>query len=63
MVVREGDNRLIQTQYGDKEVKIVREFNGDEVIVVSNVHCDCDNIKVFSVEENKKINRNTKYKT
>lgn len=27
-------NKLIQTQFGDKEVKIIREFNGDELKVV-----------------------------
>jgi hypothetical protein len=28
-------NKLVQTQFGDKEVKIVREFNGNELKVVS----------------------------
>lgn len=26
MVVMEGDDKMVQTQYGDKEVKIIREF-------------------------------------
>jgi len=30
-------NKLIQTQFGDKEVKIVRELNGDELKVVCTV--------------------------
>jgi len=30
-------NKLIQTQYGDKEVSIVREFNGDELKVTASV--------------------------
>ena len=35
VVVADG-NKLVQTQFGDKEVKIVREFNGDELKVVSS---------------------------
>jgi len=36
VVVADG-NKLVQTQYGDKEVKIVREFNGDELKVTASV--------------------------
>ena len=35
VINKEGDNKFVQTQFGDKEVKIVREFQGDEVVVVS----------------------------
>jgi len=35
--VEADGNKLVQTQYGDKEVKIVREFNGDELKVVCTV--------------------------
>ena len=34
-VVNRDGNKFVQTQFGDKEVKIVREFNGDELVVVS----------------------------
>nr|ABL09317.1 allergen Ale o 13 [Aleuroglyphus ovatus] len=37
VVVKEGDNKFVQTQFGDKEVKIVREFNGDDVTVTASV--------------------------
>jgi len=36
VVVADG-NKLIQTQFGDKEVKIVREFNGNELVVTASV--------------------------
>ncbi|CAG2161809.1 unnamed protein product [Oppiella nova] len=36
VVVADG-NKLIQTQQGDKEVKIVREFNGNELKVTASV--------------------------
>ncbi|CAG2112000.1 unnamed protein product [Medioppia subpectinata] len=36
VVVADG-NKLIQTQHGDKEVKIVREFNGAELKVTASV--------------------------
>lgn len=36
-VVTQEGNKLIQTQFGDKEVKIVREFNGDELKTVASV--------------------------
>jgi len=36
VVVADG-NKLVQTQYGDKEVKIVRELNGDELKVTCTV--------------------------
>ncbi|XP_054158694.1 fatty acid-binding protein-like [Oppia nitens] len=36
VVVADG-NKLIQTQYGDKEVKIVREFTGPELVVTATV--------------------------
>jgi len=36
VVVADG-NKLIQTQYGDKEVKIVREFTGPELVVTASV--------------------------
>lgn len=36
VINKDGDNKFVQTQFGDKEVKIVREFNGDEVVVVSS---------------------------
>ncbi|KAF7493768.1 Fatty acid-binding protein [Sarcoptes scabiei] len=35
-VVKEGDNRLVQTQKGDKEVKIEREFGPDGVMVIAS---------------------------
>jgi len=35
VMVADG-NKLIQTQGGDKEVKIVREFNGDELKVTAS---------------------------
>jgi len=35
VVVADG-NKLVQTQYGDKEVKIVREFNGNELKVTAS---------------------------
>nr|ABL09306.1 allergen Aca s 13 [Acarus siro] len=37
VVVKEGDNKFVQTQFGDKEVKIVREFAGDDVTVTATV--------------------------
>lgn len=37
VVNKEGDNKLVQTQFGDKEVKIIREFNGDDVVVTASV--------------------------
>nr|AAQ54609.1 Gly d 13 [Glycyphagus domesticus] len=37
VVVKEGDNKFVQTQFGDKEVKVVREFKGDEVEVTASV--------------------------
>nr|8WKH_A Chain A, Fatty acid-binding protein [Blomia tropicalis] len=37
VVNKEGDNKFIQTQYGDKEVKIVRDFQGDDVVVTASV--------------------------
>jgi len=36
VVVADG-NKLVQTQFGDKEVKIVRELNGDELKVTCTV--------------------------
>lgn len=33
-VINRDGNKFTQTQFGDKEVKIVRDFNGDEVTVV-----------------------------
>lgn len=38
VVVKEGDNKFVQTQHGPKVVTIVREFNKDELIVTG--HCD-----------------------
>ncbi|KAF7493619.1 Fatty acid-binding protein [Sarcoptes scabiei] len=38
VINKEGDNKFVQTQFGDKEVKIIREFNGDEVTVTAS--CD-----------------------
>lgn len=38
VINKEGDNKFVQTQFGDKEVKIVREFKGDEVEVTAS--CD-----------------------
>nr|Q9U5P1.1 RecName: Full=Fatty acid-binding protein; AltName: Allergen=Lep d 13 [Lepidoglyphus destructor]CAB62213.1 allergen [Lepidoglyphus destructor] len=37
VIVKDGDNKFVQTQYGDKEVKVVREFKGDEVEVTASV--------------------------
>lgn len=37
VVVKEGDNKLVQTQKGDKEVKIVRELKDDEIVVVGSI--------------------------
>lgn len=36
VINKEGD-KFVQTQFGDKEVKIVREFKGDEVEIVSKI--------------------------
>jgi len=36
VMVADG-NKLVQTQFGDKEVKIVREFNGNELKVTATV--------------------------
>jgi len=46
VVVADG-NKLVQTQYGDKEVKIVREFNGDELKVTSTVG-DVTSVRVYN---------------
>ena len=35
VVVQEGDDKLVQTQYGDKEVKIIREFTDTHLKTVS----------------------------
>lgn len=34
----EGDNRMIQIQKGDKEVKIVREFTDEGLNVIATVN-------------------------
>lgn len=43
---KEGDNKLVQTQFGDKEVKIIREFNGDEVVVTASV-ADVTSVRTY----------------
>lgn len=35
MVVMEGDDKMVQTQYGDKEVKIIREFTDTHMKTVN----------------------------
>ncbi|KAH7641228.1 fatty acid-binding protein [Dermatophagoides farinae] len=38
IITMEGDNRMIQIQKGDKEVKIVREFTDDGLNVIATVN-------------------------
>jgi len=46
VVVADG-NKLIQTQFGDKEVKIVREFNGNELKVTASVGA-VESVRVYT---------------
>jgi len=46
VVTKEGDNKFVQKQFGDKEVNIVREFNGDEVVVTAQV-ADVTSVRTY----------------
>lgn len=50
-VITQDGNKLIQVQKGEKETTIVREFNNDEVKMVSVMGCDqMEGFDISSIE-------------